>query len=271
MLKGKYKKYETLYIYSFKNSHPALRELDDEDLIGVWEEDGVSVLFFHKPKEKLVEELMKKYGLELDVKDVMPYESWNEKRVPKPFEVGPYKIAPVWYEGEWDLVFDPSVVFGEGSHPTTSMMLELSWEFYQSFGNPCRVLDIGCGTGILSLFWAKLGAEVIAVDINPLCVKVTRHNLNLNGLSAEVIEGDIKKLLPIKVDLVLANLYKGLLEELFNLPPFWKSRFYLVSGFINIMEKELLNALKNTNTEILWRREKDNWIIWLLENKEKEG
>ena len=140
-----------------------------------------------------------------------------------------------------------------------------------TFPDNLRVLDVGCGTGILSLFWTKLGAEVIAIDINPLCVKVTKHNLNLNGLSAEVIEGDIKKLLPIKVDLVLANLYKGLLEDLFNLPSFWESKFYLVSGFMNIMEKELLNALKNTNTEIIWKREKDDWIIWLLKNKKKRS
>jgi len=271
MLKGKYKKYDTLYIYSFRNSHPELKNFDDEDLIGVWEEEGISVLFFHKPKEELIKELAKKYGLELEVKDVIPYESWNEKRVPKPFKVGPYKIAPVWYEGEWDLIFDPSIVFGEGNHPTTSMMLELSWEFYQNFGKPKKVLDIGCGTGILTLFWAKLGAEVIAVDINPLCVKVTKHNLALNSLSAEVVEGDIKGLLPIKVDLVLANLYKGLLEELFNLESFWTSQFYLVSGFMNSMEKELLEKLNNRKVELLLRKEKEGWISWFIKNREGEG
>jgi ribosomal protein L11 methyltransferase len=268
MLRGKYKRYETLYIYSFRNSHPALKEFDDEDLIGVWEEEGISVLFFHKPKDELVKELMEKYGLELDVKDVMPYESWNEKRIPKPFEIGPYKIAPLWYEGIWDIVFDPSIVFGEGAHPTTSMMLELSWEFYQNFRKPQKVLDIGCGTGILGLFWAKLGSEVIAVDINPLCVKVTKNNLALNGLSAEVIEGDIKKLLPIKVDLVLANLYKGLLEELFKIPSFWTSKFYMFSGFIKSMEEELFTLLKKQKTEVLLRKEKEGWISWLVENKE---
>ncbi len=269
MLRGKYKKYETLYIYSFTNSHPALKDFDDEDLIGVWEEDGVSVLFFHKPKDELVEKLIKDYGLKLDVKDVMPYEIWNEKRMPKPFKVGPYTIAPVWYEGNWDLIFDPSIVFGEGTHPTTSMMLELSWEFYQNFEKPKKVLDIGCGTGILTLFWAKLGTEVIGVDINPLCVKVSKHNLALNGLSGKVIEGDIKEMLPISVDLVLANLYKGLLEELFDLPAFWTSRFYLFSGFIKEMEDELLTSLKKHKVEILLRKEKENWVSWLVENKEE--
>jgi len=271
MLRGKYRKYEILYIYSFKNFHPALNELEDEDLIGVWEEDGIGILFFHKPKDDLVKELTEKYGLKLDFKDVMPYESWNENRILKPFQVGPYKIAPLWYEGEWDLIFDPSIVFGEGTHPTTSMMLELSWKFYQSFGKPEKVLDIGCGTGILTLFWAKLSAEVIAVDINPLCVKVTKHNLALNNLSAKVIEGDIKKLLPISAKLVLANLYKDLLKELFNLSSFWNSRFYLVSGFMSNMEEELLKILKNRGIKIIWREEREDWVSLLLENVREEA
>lgn len=266
MLKGKYKNYDVIYIYTFKNSHPELRKLKDEDLIGVWEEEGINILFFHKPKDELIEELIKKYQLYLEVKDVVPYEHWNEKRIPKPFKIGPFTIAPIWYKGKWDLIFDPSVVFGEGTHPTTSMILELSWEFYQNFGVPKKVLDIGCGTGILSLFWAKLGANVIAVDINPLCVEVTKNNLALNNLSGKVIEGDIKRLLPIKADLVLANLYKGLLEELFEFPSFWSNKYYLISGFLCEMEEELLRKLESNNKKIVQRKESENWVSWLIQN-----
>lgn len=266
MLKGPYKKYEDLYIYGFKNSHKALRDLEEEDLIGYWEEDGIGVLFFHKEKDDLVKELIAKYHLELDLKQKVKYSEWNEKRMPKPFEVGPFKVAPIWYEGKWDIVFDPSVVFGEGTHPTTSLMLESSWEFFQTFGLPQRVLDIGCGSGILTLLWSKLGSKVTAVDINPLCIKVTKHNLSLNGLFAEVIESDIRRLLPLKVDLVLANLYKGLLVDLFGLPSFWTSKYYLVSGFVITMEEELKQALTPFSCEILWRKEKSSWVCWLIKN-----
>ncbi len=273
MLKGKYKNYTDLYIYIFKNSHPELKNLEDEDFIGVWEEDGVGVLFFHKPKDDLIQELSKKYNLELELKDKVPYDKWNENRFPKPLEIGNLKIAPIWCEGKWDLVFDPSVVFGEGGHPTTVMMLELSWEFYKNFCKPDRVLDIGCGSGILTLFWAKLGSNLVSIDINPLCIKVTKHNLALNGLlnKAEVIEGNIKKLLPLKADLVLGNLYKGLLLDLFGLPSFWTSPYYLLSGFSVAMERELKDALKPYSAEIILRKEMNNWVCWLLKNKKIKG
>ncbi len=273
MLRGKYKEYKDLYIYIFKRGNPALKNLEDEDFIGAWEEDGVEVLFFHKPKDELIEKLIEKYGLELEEKDRVSYEKWNENRFPRPVKIGDIKIAPVWYEGEWDLVFDPSVVFGEGGHPTTVMMLELSWEFYKRFGKPERVVDMGCGSGILTLFWAKLGASILSIDINPLCIEVTRHNLALNNLldRAEVKEGDVKSFLPIKADLVLGNLYKGLLLDLLGLPSFWTSSYYLVSGFSVAMERELKEALKPCPAEIIVRKEMKNWVCWLLKNKKIKG
>jgi len=170
-------------------------------------------------------------------------------------------------DGDWDIVIDPSVVFGEGTHPTTSMVLELSWKFYKKFGLPEKVIDLGCGTGVLSLFWAKLGAEVVAVDKNPLCVKVTQHNAKLNNLEnkIKVIEKDVKEVLPVNADLVLANLFKGILLELFGLPSFWKSPYYIVSGFSPGMEKELILPLKSFKVEITERVEKNGWVTWFLE------
>lgn len=263
MLKPPYKKYENFYIYAFREGHKELRNFEDPDLIGYWEEDGIGVLFFHKPKDEVVEELVKKYKLILEIKDVVPYSQWNEKRIPQPFEIGPFKIAPLWYEGKWDLIFDPSVVFGEGTHPTTSLMLELSWEFFKEKGLPPKVLDLGCGSGILTLFWAKLGAKVVALDINPLCVKVTLKNLELNHLSAQVIEADVREWKDFTFELILANLYKGLLLELFKREDFLKGCYYLISGFTIGMEEEIKEVIKNKG-KILKRREKEAWVSYLL-------
>ncbi|MCS7198824.1 MAG: 50S ribosomal protein L11 methyltransferase [Caldimicrobium sp.] len=264
MLKAPYERYENLYIYAFREGHPSLRELEEPDLIGYWEEDGLGVLFFHQEKEELVEELVKRLNLTLELKDVIPYAKWNEKRVPHPFVVGPFKIAPLWEKGDFDLIFDPSVVFGEGFHPTTALMLETSWIFFQEKGLPEEVWDLGCGSGLLSLFWAKLGAKVVAVDVNPLCIKVTKRNLELNGLEAEVIEGDVRKLPFFGGELILANLYKGLLLELFNIPSFFTSKYYLLSGFTTGMEEEILQALRDKPVKIEKRLEKENWVCYQL-------
>jgi len=268
MLGRKYKRYERLYIYLFKEGHPALRNLEDEDLIGYWEEDGMGILFFHVPKDLLIEKLCKEYHLECINKEVMSYEEWVEHRLPRPLKVGNLTIAPLWFEGSWDLVFDPSVVFGEGTHPTTYMMLELSWELYSHIYKPKSVLDIGCGSGILTLFWAKLGAEVIAVDLNPLCIRVTENNLRLNRLLQKVIlkEGDILTLLPIKTDLVMANLYKGLLFSLFEKETFWVYKYYLFSGFTTAMEKEILEVLKKRPLELIRRKELEDWVGLLFKS-----
>ncbi len=263
MLRPPYKKYEIFYIYAFREGHKDLRNLEDPDLIGYWEEDGLGVLFFHKPKEDLIEELIKRYHLQLEIKDVVPYSQWNERRVPKPFEIGSFKIAPVWFEGEWDLIFDPSVVFGEGTHPTTTLMLELSWEFYQEKGLPERILDLGCGSGILTLFWAKLGGKVKAIDINPLCIKVTLRNLELNHLSASVKEADVREWRDFSAELILANLYKGLLLDLFKREEFLEGKEYLISGFTVGMEEEIREAIKDKFT-LLKRKERDNWVGYHL-------
>lgn len=264
MLRPPYRRYETFYIYAFREGHPALRDLDDPDLIGYWEEDGLGVLFFHKAKDELVETLSKKYNLQLEIKDVIPYTQWNEKRIPQPFEIGPFKIAPLWFEGDFDIIFDPSVVFGEGTHPTTTLMLEMSWELFQEKGLPKGVLDLGCGSGILTLFWAKLGAKVISLDINPLCVKVTKKNLQLNDLEAEVMEGDVRTYPFPAAELYLANLYKGLLLELFERPSFFQTKYHLLSGFTTGMEEEILKGLENKPVKVVKRKEKENWVSYLL-------
>lgn len=263
MLKPPYKKYENLYIYGFREGHRELKNFDEPDLIGYWEEDGLGVLFFHKPKDELVDELCKKYGLILEIKDIVPYSQWNEGRVLKPFEVGPFKIAPLWFEGTWDILFDPSIVFGEGTHPTTTLMLEQSYEFYGERGLPSSILDLGCGSGILTLFWAKLGAKVRALDINPLCVKVTSKNLLLNGLSAEIFEADVRTWIDFSSELILANLYKGLLLDLFKREEFYAGKFYIISGFTVGMEEEIREGIKE-KFKILNRKEKDVWVSYLL-------
>ncbi len=81
------------------------------------------------------------------------------------------------------------------------------------------------------------------------------------------METDLRGALPdTNVDLVVANLYKGLLLGFFENPDFWNARYYIISGFIPSMEEELLAALPMHHLKLLERRKSETWRLWLLAN-----
>lgn len=152
--------------------------------------------------------------------EVAPVESqdwstqWRENF--PPLEIGPFLVVPTWEEapdvpGKTVLRLDPGLAFGTGQHPTTSLCLELLAENVRP---GVRVLDVGCGSGILSLAAAKLGAEVTGSDLDPWCVQATRENAELNGVHVEVQERADLDWVQQPYPLVIANLMSDLLIRL---------------------------------------------------------
>ncbi len=268
MLRGNRKRYDKLYLYSLDRKHPALHQIEDEDFIGCWEEDGLAILFFHREKKELVERIAAQLGLKVEDSAVVTYDEWGEGRKVGPLKIGEITLRPVWQEGP-GLTFDPGVVFGSGNHPTTKLSLKWIYHLWENYGPFEKAADLGCGAGLLTLLLTHLGAKVLAVDFNPLCVALTTKNLLLNGLEkqAQVIQADVRKVLPLEADLVVANLFKGLLLDLFGLPSFWTAKHYLFSGFSPSMEKELKEALW-FRAEIKAREEQEGWVIWHVINRE---
>ena len=132
------------------------------------------------------------------------------------------------------------------------------------------MVDLGTGTGLLSLGAAKLGVNKIrSYDNNPFACSVAKKNIELNNCEDQisVMETDLRGALPdTNVDLLVANLYKGLLLEFFENPDFWNAKYYIISGFIPSMEKDLLAALPMDKLKLLERRKSDTWRLWLLAN-----
>jgi ribosomal protein L11 methyltransferase len=99
--------------------------------------------------------------------------------------VGRCWIGPPWEESPRDaiaVVIDPGRAFGTGAHATTRLCLELLQEV-----EPASLLDVGCGSGVLSVAAAKLGfAPVLAVDIDEVALETTRTNVAANGVSVDV-------------------------------------------------------------------------------------
>jgi len=113
---------------------------------------------------------------------------------------------------------------------------------------------------------------LLAVDNNPLAVEVARRNVERNGVAGrvEVRHHDLQQGLPgMGYDLVITNLYKGLLVQLFANPEFWQARFFMVSGFMPGMEAELLAALPQRKLRFRRREKRDSWRLWLLERDDE--
>jgi ribosomal protein L11 methyltransferase len=144
--------------------------------------------------EKLAEALRSAGALDVELAP-LPETDWENawKQFFKPRRVGErFLIVPTWESvsaeaGDVVLLLDPGQAFGTGDHPTTRMCLELL-ESVDVSGR--KVLDLGCGSGILAIAAAKLGAEVFGSDIDPLAVEVARENALRNGVSVEFWAGD---------------------------------------------------------------------------------
>jgi ribosomal protein L11 methyltransferase len=172
---------------------------------------------------------------------------------------------------------DPSVIFGSGFHPTTRVCLETVINYMQSPEAAIKtMLDLGTGTGLLSIAAARFGAEKItAIDNNPLACEVARTNCRLNKVDEQIDirQVDLRKVKPQTsgYNLVVANLYRGLLAQLLQTPSFWEADLYILSGFIQSMEADLLAELPATQIRLLDRKRSDKWCIWTLGNRKVIG
>lgn len=197
----------------------------------------------------------------------------------KPLEVGRrLYVVPEWMrdepvpEGRSPLYLNPGLTFGTGNHASTRLCLE--WT-EQSVKPGARVLDLGCGSGILSIASLLLGASsAIGVDIDPKAVDVAYENAGLNGIGRDkytVLAGDIlsdaslkAELSAQKYDVVLANIVADVIiplsahvEEL--LAP---GGVFLCSGIIDTRCEEVRSALEKNGLTVFGKKERDGWVAY---------
>ncbi len=278
MLRHPHTCYNRLHVYYLDQRN--LPPVDDPDLIGIWIEDETAILFFHQPREEYISQLCKEIGAKVIYQADLGYQDWEAGLEITTFTTKTLQIRPVWEKevlpeaGVQEILLDPSVIFGSGFHATTRLCLEtLELLILESGIKINSVLDLGTGTGLLAIAAAKLGVErVTALDNNPLAIQVARANVLRNDCAdtVDVQQFDLMPELPdMNYDLVITNLYKGLLIRLFEDNGFWHQGVYIVSGFIPGMEADLLAALPTDRIQMLHRANAEQWRLWLLQFNEK--
>ncbi|WP_242860849.1 50S ribosomal protein L11 methyltransferase [Defluviitalea phaphyphila] len=201
--------------------------------------------------------------------------SW--KKYYKPIKIGKnIIIKPTWEEyipkckDEIIVEMDPGMAFGTGTHETTSMCIEALEQFI-SKGD--IIFDIGCGSGILGISAAKLGAKkVIGVDLDPNAVKVAKNNVKLNKVDniMKVYEGNLLDVITEKANIVVANIIADIIIEISkNVFKFLKPKgFFISSGIIKSRLSEVKETIINNNFDIINIYEKGEWCAIIAQMKE---
>lgn len=278
-----------------------------EDNVGISEEDkkrmfidflpvlpideGVSYVSFYVEDDSKEDEFMPgiKAGLD-ELRDFMDIgegsivksetedKDWinNWKEFFKSFEVDGIVIKPTWeetkpeYEGKMMIEIDPGIAFGTGLHETTQLCMKQLNKYVKP---DTKILDVGCGSGILSIIALKMGAEsAVGIDIDENATVATRENLETNHIpldKCEVITGNILEDESIReqigfecYDIVAANILADVLLPLTPLVPahLKKGGLYITSGIIDMKEEEVKAAIEATGEfEILEITRQKDW------------
>ncbi len=214
--------------------------------------------------------------LEYEISNVKE-EDWanNWKQYFKPLTVGnKLLIKPSWEkvsenETRKILEIDPASSFGTGQHNTTQLCLELIEKY---LGDGDKMLDLGCGSGILSIGGILLGADsAYAVDIEENAVKIAKENADKNGISTEkytaecgnvICDEILREKIGKDYDFVCANIVADVLKAM---TPYFKGFLkehgtLVVSGIIDQRKDDVINGIVGEGFELLEVREKEDWV-----------
>lgn len=200
----------------------------------------------------------------------------NWKEFFKPFTVDDIYIRPTWEkegpeaDGRMVIEIDPGTAFGTGKHETTQLCIR---QLKKYITKGCKVLDIGCGSGILSIVAAKLEAgEVFGIDVDPEAVKASWENIEVNRIGRKqcsFVTGNIIEDVTLQkeageedVDIVVANILADIIIPLTPVIPdrLKKGGIYISSGIINTKEKAVREAVEASGLKIIEITRQGDWV-----------
>jgi ribosomal protein L11 methyltransferase len=251
-----------------EDEQPLFGEPGMEPESAAWNLNNVVALFRNKAEgEQIFGEIPAKLlgKAEIEYTEV-PQEDWvrltQSQFDPIPISARLW-IVPSWHEPQniddrINLVLDPGLAFGTGSHPTTALCLRWLSEFPLNGQN---VLDYGCGSGILGIAALKLGAsEAIGVDIDPQAVDSTAYNASNNGVEMPCGLPDFplaKRQFPVVVANILSNPLKVLAPSLCNHVE--AGGQLVLSGVLARQAEEVIEHYRQWINLAVWA-ERDGWV-----------
>lgn len=255
------------------------------------EDDGTSRVSFYIDADRDYEEILEQVraGIEewrqfVDIGEGSITQSetedidWqnNWKQFFSAFSIDDILIKPTWEELKEEdtektlIEIDPGVSFGTGKHETTQLCIRQLRKYMKK---DAKILDVGCGSGILSIVALKLGAgEVVGTDIDKDCIFSTRDNLQVNHLQdarAEFYVGNLiddkalqEQVGSGKYDIVVANILADVIIPMAPVIPdrLKEDGIFITSGIIDFKEEEVKNAIRDAGFQILETNYQGEWV-----------
>ncbi len=263
--------YDRLFIYELEGPFDPPPPDPGAGFLGCWVEGDSAFLFFDRPAGETALDLAGKTPIRDEYR--MSYLEWQGGQAVEPFQVGRLRFRPPWvrrprhWTKEGELLLDPGLVFGSGNHPTTRDCLRGLTALAGEGRLDELVLDLGCGTGVLSLAAAHLGSRVLAADLNPLCCLTAARNIRLNGLEGKIRihRGDALDLADRPAGLVIANIQAEVIERLAQRGALRGRTHLLLSGLTRSQVGPIRNLTRKAGFIPLqgWE-DQATWFTYLL-------
>lgn len=229
---------------------------------------------FSATVKRKVASLAKKFNFTYETEHIT-YKNWNEEweKNYDPIEVENFvgiraDFHPPFANMQHELVINPKMAFGTGHHSTTYMMMKFMRDI--DFKNK-KVLDYGCGTGILAILAARLGAgEIFAVDIEPASHENTLVNCERNKTpSVQVVCGTLNDVPSERYDIILANINRNIILQSFPelIKRITETGILVVSGILNVDEDIITVEAEKFRLKKIKIERRNNWSAIIFENK----